>query len=707
MKRSALAVACAAILASCSQTPEAPKQAAAPPAPAAQPAPPAPVTLAPKSGIDLQYVDANVRIQDDFFRHVNGKWLDTFEIPADKPGYTSFNKVFDETQAHMRELVEAAAKGDTNVDETQRKIGDLYNSYMDEAKLELLGATPLQPDFAAIDAIKDKQGLAKLMGDLGRTTTQAGSFGPSGTTLPFVAFVHQDNKDSTKYVVDFEQSGIGLPDRDYYLKDDDAKLKQMRADYEKHVEKMLALAGDKDAAKSAKDIVALETQLAKAQWTKVELRDPLKAYNKIEIAKLDALAPGFDWKAYLATAEITGKVDYIIVGQPTYLTQLAKIFAGTPLPVWKTYFRWHVLNDNARYLSKPFVEENFAFNGTVLSGTPQDQPRWKKGINMVSAQLGEAVGKVYVDKYFPPAYKARVETLVNNLLAAFKADIDTLDWMGPETKKAAQAKLAKIAVKIGYPETWRDYSKFAVSKDDLAGNIKRGNAFEYERNIAKLGGPIDRAEWGMTPQTINAEYNPEMNSIEFPAAILQPPFFIADADDAVNYGAIGAVIGHEISHGFDDQGAQYDGDGNLRDWWTKEDHANFAAKTKALVAEYNAFEPVAGYHLNGELTLGENIADNSGLAITLKAYKIATADKPAPVIDGYTGEQRVFLGFAQVWRGKYRDNLAIQLVKTDPHSTPMARAQGAVVNQPSFFTAFDVKEGDKMYRAPDQRVLMW
>ena len=709
MKRNLLALACASLLAACSQAPEAPKQAAAAAAPAAPAAQPAPVSMtpAPKSGIDLQYVDNNVRVQDDFYRHVNGKWLDTFQIPADKPGYVSFNQVFDETQVHMRELVEAAAKGDTNTDANQKKIGDLYNSYMDEARLELLGVTPLQADFAAIDAIKDKAGLATLMGNLGKTTTQAGSFGPSGSTLPFVTFVHQDNKDSTKYVVDFQQSGIGLPDRDYYLKDDDAKLKQMRADYEKHVAKMLELAGDKDAAKNARDIVALETQLAKAQWTKVELRDPQKAYNKIEVAKLDLLAPGFDWKAYLTAAEIAGKVDYVIVGQPTYLTQLAKIFASTPLPVWKTYFRWHVLNDNARYLSKPLVEENFAFNGTVLNGTPQDQPRWKKGISLVSAQLGEALGKVYVDKYFPPEHKARVEALVNNLLAAFKADIDTLDWMGPETKKAAQAKLAKIAVKIGYPDTWRDYSKFDVAKDDLAGNVKRGNLFEYERNIAKLGKPIDRGEWGMTPQTVNAEYNPEMNSIEFPAAILQPPFFQADADDAVNYGAIGAVIGHEISHGFDDQGAQYDGDGNLRDWWTKEDHDNFAAKTKALVAEYNAFEPVAGYHLNGELTLGENIADNSGLAITLKAYKIATADKPAPVIDGYTGEQRVFLGFAQVWRGKYRDNLAIQLVKTDPHSTPMARAQGAVVNQPSFFTAFDVKEGDKMYRAPDQRVLMW
>jgi predicted metalloendopeptidase len=439
----------------------------------------------------------------------------------------------------------------------------------------------------------------------------------------------------------------------------------------------------------------------------VELRDPQKAYNKIELAKLDSVAPGFDWKTYLDAAEIAGKVDYVIVGQPTYLAQFSKILAKTPLPVWKAYFRWHVLNDYARFLSKPFVDENFAFNGNTLNGTPQDQPRWKKGIALINVQLGEALGKTYVGGYFPPEYKARMVALVNNLLAAYKADIDTLDWMQPATKQAAQAKLAKIAVKIGYPDTWRDYSKFNVVKDDLVGNIKRGNTFEYERNINKLGQPIDRGEWGMTPQTINAEYNPEMNSIEFPAAILQPPFFDPKADDAVNYGAIGAVIGHEISHGFDDQGAQYDGDGNLRDWWTKEDHDKFTAKTKALVAEYNEFEPVPGYHVNGELTLGENIADNSGLAIAYKAYKISTNGKPAPTIDGYTGEQRLYIGWAQVWRSKMRENFAIQLTKVDPHSPGIARGNGTLVNQPGFFAAFDVKEGDKMYRAPDKQVIIW
>ncbi|HEX3896447.1 MAG TPA: M13 family metallopeptidase [Rudaea sp.] len=698
MKRTLLTLAVASLLAACSQPQEPPKSQAST-APAAPPAAkPAPAVEEPlKSGIDVFQGDPNVKPGDDFYRHVSGKWLDTFEIPADKPGYGSFTKVFDETQVHLHGIIDKITGTPQSTGTNPQKIGDLYLSYMDEAKLDQLGAKPLDRDFAAIDAIKDKKEIATLIGDLGK----------SSTSLPFFSFVHQDNKDSTKYVVDFQQSGLGLPDRDYYLKDDDAKLKQMRADYEKHVEKMLALAGDKNSAKDAKDILALETEIAKAQWTKVELRDPQKAYNKIETAKLDTVAPNFDWKAYLDASEISGKVDYVIVGQPTYMTALTKIIAKTPLPVWKAYFRWHVLNDYARFLSKPFVDENFAFNGTTLSGTPQDQPRWKKGIGLVNGQLGEALGQAYVEQYFPPEYKARMEQLVSNLLAAYKADIDTLDWMQPATKQAAQAKLAKFAVKIGYPDKWRDYSKYDVSREDLVGNVKRGNTFEYERNLAKLGRPIDRGEWGMTPQTINAEYNPEENSIEFPAAILQPPFFDPKADDAVNYGAIGAVIGHEISHGFDDQGAQYDGDGNLRDWWTKEDHVKFDAKKKALIAEYNQFEPVKGYHVNGELTLGENIADNSGLAIAYKAFKIATKDKPSPSIDGLTSDQRLYSGWAQVWRSKMREPFAIQLTKVDPHSPGEFRANGALVNQPGFYEAFGVKEGDKMYRAPDQRVIIW
>ncbi|HKE46763.1 MAG TPA: M13-type metalloendopeptidase, partial [Rhodanobacteraceae bacterium] len=514
-------------------------------------------------------------------------------------------------------------------------------------------------------------------------------------------------KDATKYIADLTQSGLGLPDRDYYIKDDDAKLKGIRAQYQTFLEKILGMAGDKNAAATAKTIVALETALAKAQWTKVELRDPVKGYNKTEIAKLATVAPGFDWDAYLDAAGIKGKVDVVNLAQPSYVSAFARLVKDQPVATWKAYLRWKVLRDSAPNLSKDFVDTHFAFYGTTLRGIPENQPRWKLGISTVQQGMGEALGKLYVAKHFPASSKARADALIKNFLAAFKQGIDNLDWMSPETKREAQGKLAKFMPKIGYPDTWRDYSRLEIAKGDLFGNVARANAFEYARNIDKLGKPVDRAEWGMTPQTINAYYNPELNEIVFPAAILQPPFFNPDADDAVNYGAIGMVIGHEISHGFDDQGAQYDGDGNLRDWWTKEDHAKFEAKTTALAAEYDKFEPVPGYHINGKLTLGENIADNSGMAVAYKAYQISLGGQPAPVIDGFTGDQRFFIGFAQAWRGKQRDNYAIELIKSDPHSIPKYRVVGTVVNQPAFYTAFDVKEGDKLFVAPDQRITIW
>ena len=707
MKHHVLALACAAaVLAACSQT-ETPKQAAAP-APAATPTPAAPAApAAPKSGVDLQYVDAGVRAQDDFYRHVNGKWLDTTEIPADKSAYGTGTIVFDRIQDNLHGLVDDAAAGKasaSNVD--TKKIGDFYGSFMDEAALETLDAKPLAPQFARIEAIKDAHEIAAAIAELDRHSGTVTAFGLAANT-PVLVAIHQDNKDATKYVADLQQGGLGLPDRDYYLKDDDAKLKGMRAEYRKHVEKMLGMAGDANAAKNADAILAFETALAKEQWDKVALRDPIKAYNKIETAKLAQLAPGFDWDAFLDAAGLKGKVDSVIVGQPTYLTAFAKLAKDTPLPTWKAYLRWHALSDAAPLLSKRFADENFAFYGTVLTGIPENQPRWKRGLALVNAGIGEELGKLYSAKYFPAESKARAQKLVGNLLAAFKQGIDGLDWMSAETKRAAQEKLAKFTPKIGYPDKWRDYSALSIDKADLVGNVTRAQEFEYQRNINKLGKPVDRGEWGMTPQTLNAYYNPEMNEIVFPAAILQPPYFDAEADDAVNYGSIGAVIGHEISHGFDDQGAQYDGDGNLRDWWTKDDHEKFAAKTKALVAEYNGFEPVAGYHINGELTLGENIADNSGLAVAYKAYQISLGGKPAPVLDGLSGDQRFYTGFARVWRAKMRDNAMIQRIKTDPHSIAQFRVEGVVVNQPAFYTAFDIKEGDKMWHAPEQRVLIW
>ncbi|MET0268658.1 MAG: M13-type metalloendopeptidase [Duganella sp.] len=651
----------------------------------------------PTSGIAVDYIDPAVRVQDDLFTHMNGKWLANTDIPADKASWGSFAKLRDDIQPQLRAIIENAAKDQAAAGSDARRIGDFYASFMDEAKLEQLGVNPLKGEFDKIAALKDKKQLPALIAH----------FGKIGVSAPYNFGIHQDNKDSTKYVADLYQDGLGLPDRDYYLKKDDAKLAATLAKYEQHVGKMLTLAGNANGPAAAREVIAFEKELARLQWTKVELRDPIKAYNKVEIAKLNKLAPGYDWKAYLADAGIAGKVDYVIVSQPSYLKSMTALLAKTPLDTLKAYFQWHTVHAFAPYLNKSVVDENFAFYGTVLSGVTEQQPRWKRGVSVTEGALGEAVGKLYVADHFPAERKARMEALVGNLLASYKTSIDTLDWMSPVTKKQAQAKLAKFTTKIGYPNKWRDYSALTVSKDDLVGNVIRSHEFDYAKEVGKLGKPIDRDEWGMTPQTVNAYYNPEMNEIVFPAAILQAPFFDANADDAVNYGAIGGVIGHEISHGFDDQGAQYDGDGNLRDWWTKADHQNFKAKTKMLVEQYNQFSPLPGYHVNGELTLGENIADNSGVAIAYKAYKLSLNGKQAPVIDGLTGDQRFYMGFAQVWRMKMREAAQIQQIKTDPHSPGQYRANGTMRNQPGFYDAFGVKQGDKMYLPPAERVIIW
>jgi putative endopeptidase len=645
-----------------------------------------------QSGVDMRYMDRSVRPQDDLYRYLNGKWLDTFQLPPDKGSYGSFTYVYDATQEQLRGIVEAL--GTSSAEE--RKLADLYASFMDEARLETLGLQPLQADFAAIDAISDKNEIPALIAHLNRI----------GAGAPYDIVINQDARNSLQYAVIVHQSGLGMPDRDYYLKDD-AKLKDARAKYQTHIGKMLGMAGDAQADADAAAILKLETSMAQAQWSRVENRDPIKTYNKTAIADLAALMPGYDWQRYLRGGDIAGKVDSVIINQPSYLSSLDQLMTATPLPVWKAYFRWHVLSAAAPYLSKAFVDERFAFAGTVLSGIPENRARWKRGMSLLDGAMGEALGKLYVEKYFPPQNKARMEALVRNLLDAYRRDVGTLDWMSPDTKKGAQAKLAKIATKIGYPNTWRDYGALAVSREDLLGNAARASEFEYRRNLDKLGKPVDRSEWHMTPQTINAYYNPLLNEIVFPAAILQPPFFDVQADDAVNYGAIGGAIGHEISHGFDDRGSQYDADGNLHDWFTAEDHEKFKAKTRALVAQYSAYEPVPGFHVNGELTLGENIGDNSGLAIAYKAYRLSLAGKRAAVIDGLSGDQRLYLGWVQVWRGKERDEEAIQLIKTDPHSPPAVRGRAPIVNQEGFYSAFGVKAGDKMYLPPPQRVSIW
>ena len=653
-------------------------------------------TPAPTSGIDTQYIDKSVRAQDDFFQHLNGEWLRNTEIPADKSSWGSFAKLRDDTTFHLRDLIQGL-QGQKGLKGDDAKIAALYASYMDEAKLEKLGTKPLAGELSKIRGLKDKKGLPALIAH----------FNKSGMPAPYAVGVSQDARNSTQYAAYMGQSGLGLPDRDYYLKKDDAKMADALAKYELHVAKILGMAGNKNAAAMAKSIVALETELAKAQWTRVENRDPVKRYNKMEISKLAEDAPGYDWKAALGATGIAAKTNSVIVAQPSYMKEFAKLVDSTPLDTWKAYFEWQLLRDASPYLSKEFDQAHFAFYGTVLTGVTEQQPRWKRGVGVVEGAIGEGLGKLYVAKYFPAERKARMEELVKNLLVAYKQSIDSIDWMGAETKKQAQDKLAKFTPKIGYPNKWRDYSKLQFNAGDLAGNLRRASEFAYNRNLDKLGKPIDKDEWGMTPQTINAYYRPTANEIVFPAAILQPPFFDMKADDAVNYGAIGAVIGHEISHGFDDSGSQYDGDGNLRDWWTKEDRAAFKVKADAMVKQYEAYEPVPGYNINGKLTLGENIADNSGLAIAYKAYKISLGGKPSPVIDGLSGEQRVFMGFGQVWRTKMRDQQAIVQVKTDPHSAGRFRANGTVVNQPAFYEAFGVKEGDKMYVKPEDRIIIW
>jgi putative endopeptidase len=651
------------------------------------------------SGIDTQYIDHNVRPQDDFFRYVNGVWLDNTEIPADKSRYGSFDKLNDDSLESLRGLIEQLHAGVDAADPDQQKILDLYDTFMDEAALERLDVKPLAAEFAHIAVLKSKQEIPALIAHLNRI----------GAGAPYAASVHQDARDATKYCFDLSQAGLGLPDRDYYLQDDE-HLKQARTKYRDHVEAMLRLAGDHDAAHEADSILALETSLAKIQWTKVENRDPVKTYNPVKLKQLDGLAPGYDWNSYLSGAGVTGKIDYVVISQPSYITAFNALIASTPLPVWRSYFRWRVLSSFAPLLSRKYVDEAFAFYGTALRGTPKNRPRWKRGVGLVDGVIGEGLGRLYVARYFPPESKRRMDELVGNLLEAYRGEMQNLAWMGPETRQKAMDKLAHFTTKIGYPQKWRDYGKLKIVRGDLVGNVVRSNQFDFNRDIAKLGNPIDRGEWHMTPQTVNAYYNPEMNEIVFPAAILHPPFFNPAADDAVNYGGIGGVIGHEISHGFDDQGSQYDGLGNLLNppgWFTQEDLERFKSRTHALVQQYAAYSPVPGFPINGELTLGENIADNSGIAIAYKAYRLSLGGKEAPVIDGLTGDQRFYMGWAQVWRSKTRENEAIVRIKSDPHSPAQFRGELPERNQAGFYEAFGVKEGDKMYLPPDQRVTLW
>ena len=650
------------------------------------------------SGVEPQYIEPSVRAADDFFMHANARWIAATVIPADKPKWSPAYILHEEAQERLRLIIGEAAEAKTAAPNTEaRKVGDLYRSFMDEARIEALKMKPLAQEFEAIDRIKDKAEIPAALARLKQI----------GILPPVDLDIDQDKRNSTVYAAYLSQAGLGLPDRDYYLDNDDARIVGIRKKYAELVESMMARTGSKTAKQDAMDIVAFETALAKINWTKVENRDPVKTYHKIAVKDLPVYAPGFDWSAYLTATGVSAKVNDVVLYQDTYLKNFAELNAKTPLPVWKAYLKWKVLRDYGRFLDKAVVDERFAFYGTTLYGIPQIRPRWQRGVQAVDDAIGEALGQVYVAKYFPPESKARMERLVANLLAAYKQSIDGLDWMGPETKKEAHAKLAKIKTKIGYPAKWRDYSTLAIKPDDLVGNVMRANQFEFQRNLGKLGKPIDRDEWLLTPQTGNAYYLPTMTEIVFPAAYLQPPNFNPAADDAANYGAIGRTIGHEISHAFDDSGSQYDGDGNLREWWTADDHKRFTEKTKALVAQFDAYSPVPGYFVNGKLTLGENIADLSGLAIAYKAYKLSLGGKDAPVIDGMTGDERFFLNYAQSHREKTRDEIQIVIVKTDPHSPDQFRVNGPLSNLDAFYQTYKLKPGDKLYRAPQERVSIW
>ncbi len=639
-------------------------------------------------GFDMAGRDTSVTPGTDFFDYTNGGWVKATPIPADRSSYGMFHVLQDLSLARTRTILDAAATkpGD--------KVGDFYTSFMDEAAVNAKGAAPVKPMLAALRATKDKTALVTEIARLQRQ----GVGGLVGVG------VQQDDKDPTTYVVGLGQSGLGLPDRDYYLKDD-AKLATIRTAYQAYLTRMLTLAGEPNAAARAAAVFAMEKGLATAHWTRIESRDADKTYNKWTAADFAAKAPGFPWAQYMTAMGVAGRPFYL-VAQPTAFTGEAKVFADTPLAVLQDYAMLKVLRAYAPYLSSDFDKTNFGFYGTTLSGTPEQQVRWKRGVSTVSGAMGEAIGQQYVAKYFPPASKAAADDLVKNVIAAMGERLKNLEWMAPETKTKALAKLAAFTPKIGYPDKWRDYSALQIQRGDLVGNVSRANAFEYDRDLKKLGQPIDRAEWFMTPMTINAYANPTMNEVVFPAAILQPPFFDPKADPAVNYGGIGAVIGHEISHHFDDQGRKYDLNGKLTDWWTAQDVARFKVFTDALVKQYDAYEPLPGQHIQGGLTLGENIADLAGLTVAYDAYHKSLGGKPAPIIDGTTGDQRFYYGWAGVWRTKFRDAALQQALLSDPHSPGHQRVL-TVRNLDPWYAAFGAKPGEASYLAPANRVRIW
>lgn len=647
-------------------------------------------------GVDLAGRDEAVRPQDDFFRYSNGKWMDEFEIPSDLAMYGSFTQLFLDSEENVKAIIEEAAAEDAPQGSVPRKVGDLFADFTDEERIEDAGLKPLEADFERVLQADSHTDILRLLGTYQRI----------GGTTPFQYYIDQDEKDPTRYLVHFVQSGLGLPDRDYYLEEDNERFAKAREAYHAYLEQMLALAERDAPGPRAQAIYGFEKRLAQAHWTSAETRDVEKSYNLMTPRALDELAGGIDWDVYLDALGLGNEGEFV-VQQPSAYAGMAQVVADTPVEVLQDYLIYRMLRNNSGFLPKRIDQTHFEFVSTALSGAKEQRARWKRGVQFVNGSMGEAVGQLYVDRHFPPESKRRIDELVGNLIKAFEIRLADLEWMSPATRKAALEKLSKFTVKVGYPDEWRDYSELEVHRGDLLGNARRAMLFDNERELGKLGGPIDRNEWFMNPQTVNAYYNPGLNEIVFPAAILQPPFFDPNADDAVNYGAIGAVIGHEIGHGFDDQGRKSDGDGRLRDWWTEEDAARFQVRADALVEQYNAYSPIPGMNVNGELTLGENIGDLGGVEIAHYAYGLSLGGKPGPVIDGLTPDQRFFLGFAQIWRGQIREELMANILASDPHSPNEFRVNGTLRNVTAFQEAYGLKPGDELWKAPEERVQIW
>jgi len=651
------------------------------------------------SGIDLDHRAEGVRPQDDLFRAVNGQWLENAPIPDDRATDGAFHRLRDQSEERLLALLERLADQEHEHGTEAQQVGDLYASFMDEAHIDQRDAAPLADDLAAVDAVDGIPALTRLLGQFARTGA-AGGFGLA---------VFADAGQSDRYGIYVAQAGLGLPDEAYYREESFA---QVREAYVGHVARMLVLSGlpEAEADDAAQRVMALETRLASHHWDQVKDRDAHATYNPTDRAGLEELSPGFDWTAYLEGLDARPDLlDAVIVREPSYVTGFAETLAEVPVDDWKLWLRWHVTHDAAPLLSSRFVEENFSFYGRTLTGAPELRARWKRGVGAVEGALAEALGKLYVAEHFPPAAKAQMLDLVDNLIEAYRQSISSLPWMTDETKAKALEKLEKFKPKVGYPDKWRDYSSLVIEPGDLVGNLRRAASFETDRDLGRVGQPVDPDEWFMSPQTVNAYYNPLMNEIVFPAAILQPPFFDPEADDAVNYGAIGAVIGHEIGHGFDDQGSRFDGDGNLNDWWTDDDRSAFEERTTELIRQYDALEPrqAPGHNVNGAFTVGENIGDLGGLAIAYKAYEISLGDQEPPVVDGLTGRQRFFWAWAQAWRTKSRDEEVVRLLSIDPHSPPEFRCNAVVRNIDAFHEAWDVTADDDLWLDPEERVAIW